>query len=63
MITFRNHLKEQMKDPVFAEAYNREKGIIVELLSMLPEKQVKRAKKTANKEIGSIKRTKKKKLS
>ena len=52
-----------MKDPVFAEAYNREKGIIVELLSMLPEKQVKRAKKTANKEIGSIKRTKKKKLS
>lgn len=63
MKSHKQYLKEQMKDPTFAETYNREKDIIAELVSMPPKERVKRAEKAAAKEIGTIKRTKKKKLS
>jgi len=63
MITFRNHLKEQMKDPKFVKAFHKEKNILAELMSMLPKERVKHANKAVKKEIAAIKHIKKKKLS
>jgi uncharacterized UPF0160 family protein len=61
MRKFREHLNEQMKDPQFAEAFNKEKDFINELMATLTQKRIKRATKNANKEIRSIKLAEKKK--